>query len=355
MNDRLQQRDDLAHATHDSEYVSIERDIQEERYDTLREKLQFILGERVAGHVDAGPADRTREQQSFMYSSLVRLGILPADRSSDYTRWRKEDRKSWPFDRDAARRLLGHLWKESFWSVAEWSRRREDEQGDNYFEVLVRQMECERTTEENLGRDALGVYEVWRPSVILPGRYVRGLFAVYKVEGGRPIKTVEIHRLRVRLAKDAQFSDNPEMEAIYLGYMVKKSRQILIHSFESKTRAFHQTVLTSVHFGTRAQGHGFAVMSGVTTGMIGHQSFYAFPIVLVRNVEASRRLAERLKHKVAAGTAAGQAPTAHAVADAERRVLEVLEQLPQYGDLDIVDQVPDFVRAQLDAAIPRVI
>jgi hypothetical protein len=375
----------------DDEFYRIRRDIENgkpgSKFLSLRKKLQDVLpvfGEKSKSRsVNGEVLDLSYEDEHLGYSQMVKDDILPGKMDPQFSKW-KNGTASWPFEVRHALALLDRIWTHSFWSTSEYRRRLEEGRVDGYFDALVRQMQCERATEKSVAGTAPGVYQVWRPSIVMPGRYVLGLFAVYRVrhsdtDAERPIKTIEIHRLHGAPIVDAGGSGQggleepspliaaPELEEIYLGYMVKKSRQIIVHSFDALTHAFHFTVITNTYRGGLDSGGSLAVLAGVSTGIIGQQTFYTLPVVMLRDEEASKAVFDISADTVVKEAYVKQEQQARdfarqpvherpPVSPVEQVMLSALKRLPAYKRLNLVDseQVPEFVRMQIQNMAPNV-
>ncbi len=200
---------------------------------------------------------------------------------------------------------------------------------DKYADALLALLRCKDEIQSDLARRASGIYAVFRPSIVYPTRYVRGLMACFIDAGTHSLRTLEVHRMTKGDSGFASASSAgdpedvlaqaaPELEDILQGCMVQKSRIIQIHAVDLITRSFNITYLRTALRGpafpgdnttdpdsgrfavldddramgvppTRAEGarrvpdlvSPFEVLSGVTSGIVGG-AFFAYPCVYSR-------------------------------------------------------------------------
>lgn len=255
----------------------------------------------------AMPAD----QAGCQWLPLLNPGEDEISRHSAISRWLKEEANC-PFSTETVRRLACCAIQNEFWLPARGRRR--GIYRHEYYHQLLQQLDSTATTRGNLHREAPGVYQCFRPSIIYPGRYVVGLFAVALL-ADEPrhtptaasraatapsldiLRTVELHRI----APDDEGNgpalshgliQAPGVEEVFTGYMVKKSRQVLVHAFNVITRSFQYTVISdyllSEPLGANNSGAPrreracLQMASGITVGLIGQVGFYSVPTVLLR-------------------------------------------------------------------------
>jgi hypothetical protein len=185
----------------------------------------------------------------------------------------------------------------------------------------LEQLDSNATTRGNLASEAPGIYQIFRPSIIYPGRYVFGLFAVALMPDAprhgadlssqgeddnrylHVLRTIELHRIgseAVAAIEDGAKSAPgivaaPRVEEVFRGYMVKKARQVLVHAFDSITGSFQYTVisnfllsepvasdLTQTLHPPRREASRMQMMSGIAVGLVGQVGFYSVPTVMLR-------------------------------------------------------------------------
>lgn len=317
------------------DFYRIVRDIEEERYGSLRTKYAELVGQLP----DEGPQDKSAESEVLSYANLCAEGVLPGNKDPQFSRWKKSGAK-WPFHQKDAIKLLHFFWTHTYWSAAEWHRRKAHTDPDEYFDSLVHKMRCERSTRENLELAVPGLYQVWSRSVVLRGRYVFGLFAAYT--DGHALKTVEIHKLP-RLTDADGIVLQPALEETAFGYMVKKSQQIIVHAFDSITRAFKFTAITNTYRGTGDTGQ-YTAMKSIDFELIGNKHWCRDKVFLrhgsiedlLATVQTSEELPERLQFTE--------------LSNLDLRVLHAMRSLPLFSRLSLVEQdsVPVFVDMQLN-------
>lgn len=251
------------------------------------------------------------EPGGYRWNTLLQPGEDDLSRHSAISRWLKEEANC-PFSTKTVRHLAWCAIQNEFWLPARGRRR--GIYRHEYYHQLLQQLDSTATTRGNLHREAPGVYQCFRPSVIYPGRYVVGLFAVALLADeprytpyttGRSttapsleiLRTVELHRIAPDDENDGAaltqgLIQAPGVEEVFTGYMVKKSRQVLVHAFNVITRSFQYTVisdyllsepLTSNNSGApRRERACLQMASGITVGLIGQVGFYSVPTVLLR-------------------------------------------------------------------------
>jgi len=272
-------------------------------------------------------------------------------RHAAISRWINEE-SGCPFCPETALRLAWCAIQHEFWLPARG--RVPGVRTHQYYHELLRLLDSTATTRGNLHREAPGIYQIFRPSVIYPGRYVVGLFAVvriadpprYPTSGNRlesettpeVLRTIELHRIsadddETSMPPTPALVRAPTVEEIFLGYMVKKSRQVLVHSFNSITRSFQFTVISDFLLadpaaaGIPRRDHArIEMMSGIAVGLVGQVGFYSVPTVLLRVAELD------------------------AVAMGEQDMVARLRECRHYEATGIlpVERIPPFVLRQFD-------
>lgn len=251
------------------------------------------------------------EHSDYQWQPVLQPGEDDLSRHSAISRWLKEEANC-PFSTETVRRLAWCAIQNEYWLPAHGQRR--GIYRHEYYHQLLQQLDSTATTRGNLHREAPGVYQCFRPSVIYPGRYVVGLFAVALLADeprhtlpitGRAasapsldiLRTVELHRIAPDDEGDGpalsqSLIQAPGVEEVFTGYMVKKSRQVLVHAFNVITRSFQYTVISdyllSEPLGANSSGApkreraNLQMASGITVGLIGQVGFYSVPTVLLR-------------------------------------------------------------------------
>jgi len=263
----------------------------------------------LAKHHVAMPANNVRDVHEW--HPLLAEGEDNTSRHSAISRWLNEETNC-PFSTETIRRLGWCAIQREFWLPAQGKRR--NIYRHEYYHQLLQQLESTATTRGNLHREAPGVYQCFRPSVIYPGRYVVGLFGVALL-GDEPrhsgtssgrgqavpvldiLRTVELHRIspddeNSLPALERGLVQAPGVEEVFTGYMVKKSRQMLVHAFNTITRSFQFTVISDFLLSESLEQEGSGIprrdrasiqmASGITVGLIGQVGFYSVPTVLLR-------------------------------------------------------------------------
>lgn len=314
-------------------------------------------------------------------TKLIDVAITKEHRSRFQT-WFLQDSAPWPEkdEKTEALKLLEVMQKDPRWDGAPGVTDSPPLDKDRYFEALTALLHCKEEIQSDLARRAVGIYVVYRPSIVYPTRYVQGLMACFVDAATGALRTIEVHRMTQEFdgvaadgksEKDAstEARTTPELEDILLGCMVQKSRLIQIHSVDLITRSFGLTYLRTalrgpafpyphsqepsdtdgVRFAAlddeRAMGFPsvesadkrddlvspFAVLSGVASGTVGG-SFFAFPCVYTR----------------AADLPADILPKASAI-------FAYLRGEPRYRSvLGLVAEVPAFIREQLKLCLPPI-
>lgn len=280
-----------------------------------------------------------------------------AKRSSQFSRWLSTDAAPWPLSQASALNLLAYLQTLTVWDARAKQISRIQDIPHAYFFALTNALRSGCTTQDNLAVAAPGVYRIWRESILFPRLYVQGLLAIGRVRidpdtgdvdgcrGVDVLRTIEVHRLSGVLGgcpgEDGMLSEGatPYIQEVHFGYMVKKSRQIMLHAFDAVTRGFQFTVLNHVlqspHIGMEdvptRDNAPYQFMRGVSAGVVGQQGFYSVPIVACR--------------------VAGIAPTLN-LDDAS--ALQHLLACPCADGMGVIpeERLPQFVRLQLQLERP---
>lgn len=330
-------------------------------------------------------------------TELIEKGVITGAQRSRFQTWFLVDSAAWPNRSDEksdARALLKRLRDDPRWArlpqiivdptraEATPTSRVLESPRDRYFDALLALLQCKQEIQSDLARRASGVYLVYRPSIVYPTRYVRGLLACFVDRTSGALLTMELHRMKPAPAAARASEDGiaeqtlldratPTLEDILLGCMVQKSRLIQIHSVDLMTRSFNLTYLRTALRGPafpdpepagsevigsdpgryaalddervmgfpssdgadEKRGHDlvspYAMLSGTASGTVGG-AFFAYPCVYSRIADLP----------------AGAEPTKSSA------IYDHLKRAP-YADLPaIVDRVPPFVLEQLRLSVP---
>ncbi len=305
----------LADAT---EIERLQGRLAREGQDFLRERFRQIR-----------KAARPDEKEMLHYKVLCRAEVIRSASQFTFSRWCSGKSE---LEGDDAERLLNYLVEEGFWDEVR-DQLAVARVPDQYFWSLVHELESVRTTRQKLKDAAPGVYQVWRPSVVWPGRYVLGMLVIYFNASTGAMRTLEIHRMNGAANESHGLVETPAITEILRGYIVKKSSQLVVHAFERETRAFQITVFANL----LQQDRQIKAMSGLCVGLIGQRGLFCRPVVLVRQGAVSVALQRAIDTRLD-GEGWPQ-PGFEAELACE----------PLYQAMDIVDAaaVPEFVRLRL--------
>ncbi|WP_137936559.1 hypothetical protein [Chitinivorax sp. B] len=275
-------------------------------------------------------AARPDERDMLHFKVLCRSEVIQRASQFTFSRWCSGKAE---LEADDAERLLQYLVNEGFWDEVR------DQLAiarvpDQYFWSLVHELESVRTTRQKLRDATPGIYQMWRPSVVWPGRYVLGMLLIYFNSKTGAMRTLEVHRMNGSQAEQTGLVATPEVTEVLRGYLVKKSSQLIIQSFERETRAFQITVFASM----LQQDRQIKAMSGLCLGLVGQRGLFCRPVVLVRQ--------------------GGLSKAWQAVLDTQldedgwprHGFFDTLSKEPLYQAMNIVAEqdVPPFVRLRLD-------
>lgn len=310
--------------------------------------------------------------RSYEWVDLFEDKARETDRSrhSSVSRWLNGEAR-WPFSLETARRWAWCSIQHQFWLPTLGKRR--PLMRHEYFHQLLEQLDSNATTRGNLAIEAPGIYQIFRPSIIYPGRYVFGLFAValmpdaprYATEGqgqwdadnryAQVLRTIELHRIGVEAATVQDIPSplapgivaTPRVEEIFRGYMVKKARQVLVHAFDSITGSFQYTVISNfllsesipdnmaqIRHPPRREASHMQMMSGIAVGLVGQVGFYSVPTVMLRVGEIDAKACET-----------------------DEEVISQLRKIPGHDSAGILpkDGIPEFVLRQFDVIERQVV
>lgn len=246
--------------------------------------------------------------ETFQWLPILDKGEADVRIHSAISRWLNEG-ASCPFSSDTVRRLAWAAIQAEYWLPASGHQRGISFRHE-YSRQLERQMDCSATTRGNLYRQAPGAFQIYRPSIIFPGRFLVGLFGVALV-ADQPcdampangcsetparldvLRTVEVHRVApddidsTGLAHD--LIQAPGAEDVYTGYLVKKSSNIIVHAFNAITSSFQYTIFSdyllseplydekNIGIPTRERA-SLQMASGISVG----DGFFCVPTVILR-------------------------------------------------------------------------
>ncbi len=310
--------------------------------------------------------------RGYEWLDLFENPTLEADRSrhSSVSRWLNGEAR-WPFSQETARRWAWCSIQHQFWQPSLGKRR--PLMRHEYFHQLLEQLDSNATTRGNLASEAPGLYQIFRPSIIYPGRYVFGLFAValmpdeprYPHEGqgqwdadnryAYVLRTIELHRIGGEMRQsDAvpEFSQDgiaatPRVEEVFRGYMVKKSRQVLVHAFDSVTGSFQYSVISNFLLSEsvpdnpaltlhppRREAARMQMMSGIAVGLVGQLGFYSVPTVMLRVADID-----------------------HAACNTDEQLIGQLRNMPGHDAVGILpaERIPEFVLRQFQVIERQVV
>ncbi len=297
------------------------------RLPLLAQAVRSWLGDRTMSVLSKKQV-AVRHGKTYAWEGLFEPGETDRSRHSSVSRWLNEGAR-WPFSKETARRVATCCIQQQFWLPSLGKRR--PLMRHEYYHQLLEQLDSSATTRGNLASEAPGIYQCFRPSIIYPGRYVFGLFAVALMPDGpryptdatgqqedgnnttQVLRTIELHRI----SSDAQpcqgeasttmqqIIATPRVEEIFRGYMVKKSRQVLVHAFDSITGSFQYTVISNfllsetltegvtqaIHM-PRREAARMQMLSGVALGLVGQVGFYSVPTVMLRVADVDSNACE---------------------------------------------------------------
>ncbi|MER2538422.1 MAG: hypothetical protein ABTQ26_04175 [Azonexus sp.] len=226
------------------------------------------------------------------------------------SRWLSEPGAPCPFSSDTIKKLAWATIQQEFWSPNS-GHPHAVRYVHEYGRQLEQQMRSGATTRGSLRLHAPGVFQIFRPSAIYPGRYVVGIFGVALVTdypcnelpeidnrnvcaGFDVLRTVEVHRIAPDDVDMPNLSHNllaaPSATDIHFGYLVKKSHNIICHSFNAVTCAFQLTVFRdyllsepprSENMNSGTQTHKRAYLQMATGASVG-ADFFCVPTVILR-------------------------------------------------------------------------
>ena len=275
-------------------YDKISREVQAFRPDRKGNNPKLDqLCEKYLEVQSIGPGDRREGSPYLGLKHLEDEKVFPKgsmERAPQFSKWANSPPEaSFPFTRQDAQRLLHFLWLQPGWNDFNRAARAVAATPNAYYFALLDALESGHATHENLSTSAPGIYRCYRQSTLMPHLFIAGMLAV--VLHGNAIRTFEVHCFRDNADPDKGGERVPSMFEVYEGWMVKKSRQILIHAFDCSTRAFHLTVISNVlsspsnfPVATRPtkKTSKFQLMSGIATGVVGQLGFYSIPAVYIR-------------------------------------------------------------------------
>jgi len=272
---------------------------------------------------------RPDEREMLHYKVLSRAEVIQQASQYTFSRWCSEKAE---LELDDARRLLEYLVEQGLWDEMR-EQLATARAPDQYFWSLVHELESVRTTRQKLKDAAPGVYQLWRPAVVWPGRFVLGMLLIYFNPRTGAMRTLEIHRINGEEDPAQGLVRTPQITECLRGYLVKKSSQLIVHSFQQETHNFQITVLANL----LQQDRQMRVMSGLCLGLIGQRGLYCRPVALVRQGEITPALQNLLDTELDEEGWPGEG------------FLAAMADDPLYQSLDVVEgsQVPAFIRQQL--------
>lgn len=278
---------------------------ESELYDKLSSEIAEFRPERRGGRpkleglaekyrdVQANGSSDPTEKDYLGLAYLVNARVFSArcqQSAPQFSKWsRNPPEAPFPFAKAYAQRLLHFLWTQPGWNDFNRDARAVAAMPNAYYFALLQALASGHATHESLSLSAPGVYRCYRQSTLMPHLFIAGMLAV--VLHGHAIRTFEVHCFRDNASANDPGQRVPSMFEVYEGWMVKKSRQILIHAFDCATRAFHLTVISNVlsspsnfPVATRPtkKTSQFQLMSGIATGVVGQLGFYSIPAVYIR-------------------------------------------------------------------------
>ena len=336
------------------DFNQILKDIENKNFDSLRKKYQELIDEKPE---EGGPKDKTEDIEKLGYKHLKR-GTLPDGQDSAFSRWKltgvnPDYNQEWPFSIDGsideAKRLLEYCWKETYWSPSEWQRRCAEKELNTYFFTLIHEMGCGDTTLRNLSKKAAGIYQTWCQSTTFKDTYLLGLAAIFAEEDGA-IKTIEIQKLPAIKDETTEIIRQPAFEEIFFGYMVKKGQQIMIHAFDSATKAFKFTaVVDSLRAANFAiDSDLYIAMKGMEFQIIGQKNYFRAK-AFIRQDSIDEELLQK-----SAKIFAQEKDNFPGLSEKEIKILLAMRSMPIYEHLALMkaNEVPFFVKGELDDIHP---
>lgn len=272
---------------------------------------------------------RPDEREMLHYKVLARADVIRQASQFTFSRWCSSKAE---LELDDAQRLLEYLVEQGLWDEVR------EQLGiarapDQYFWSLVHELESARTTRQKLKFAAPGIYQLWRPAVVWPGRYVLGMLVVYFNARTGAMRTLEFHRMQGESTSIPGLVTTPRVTECLRGYLVKKSSQLILHSFQQGTRNLQITVLADL----LQQNRQIHAMSGLCLGLMGQRGLYCRPVVVMRQADLSSELLAALDGKLDDDGWPTDAFMSYLSDDALYKALDIVDS----------DKVPEFVRQKL--------
>lgn len=169
-------------------------------------------------------------------------------------------------------RLVRHLW-DNKWFSGLYQKQGAAKGDDAFFHALSNFLNVGAQTIQDLAREAPGIYRVWRPSMHVPGQFVRGKMTItLKAE------TAALHVRETHVYKGEEHAA-PQTE-IFEGCLVKKSGFLIVVSRQAGSHGGPPRI-TMLHHTVPNNEGVLGAMQGVVTGTYGATLFSA-PVYIER-------------------------------------------------------------------------
>src|SRR5574338_429895 len=145
---------------------------------------------------------------------------------------------------------------------------------DAFFHALAKFLNMGAQTIQHLARQAPGTYRVWRPSMHVPGQYVRGKMTITLRAETAALLVREIHVYK------GEEHASPQTE-IFDGCLVRKSGFLIVVSRQAGSHGGSPPRVTMLHHTVPNSEGVLGAMQGVVTGTYGATLFSA-PIYIER-------------------------------------------------------------------------
>lgn len=169
-------------------------------------------------------------------------------------------------------KLVQHLWDKK-WFSGLYQKECAAQGDDALFYTLSNFLNTGAQTIQKLSRQAPGTYRVWRPSMHVPGHYVRGKMTIVLKAGAAALHVRETH-----IYKGEEHAA-PQKE-VFEGYLVKKSSFLMVVARQAGTQGGPPRVTMLHHTVANSEGK-LGAMQGVVTGSYGATLFSA-PVYIER-------------------------------------------------------------------------
>lgn len=215
-------------------------------YEALRLRLRYLVDVKEKKQIE-----------------ILKEAGLHSDFDKRFSEWLRIPAEWEILNHEQYRKLVNYLIKEGLWQTSEFGKLTNMVEHSLYYSLLEF-LDIRSITENNMKERAPGLYKMYRPSLLIPDRYVVGALYIWVDKVSKSLRTYELQKFT---GKDGS---PPKIEQ-YHGYLVRKSKKYVILARDNTMSSLQVTFMPDF----LREEKEITVFIGVTMGLLGAKTYTA--------------------------------------------------------------------------------